>query len=162
MLNFARKIGGLMGVQIPQWEGEFWRGRACTNMPDDWRELFKNGWTDRDAFLVMGLRNHVLDGGPYPSCEEAIFRGNINMPRCAWWHSAVSCAKMAKQIEITIWLWTRVHWRKHVLHGGHIGAIWRIRLNRPYAAAMQPCQITLTTYYRIILNVRRHSASQRV
>jgi len=32
----------------------------------------------------------------------------------------------------------------------HIGATWRIRLNRPCAAAMRPfCQITLTTcnYY---------------
>jgi len=29
--------------------------------------------------------------------------------------------------------------------GVHIGATWRIRLNCPYAAAMQPSQITLST-----------------
>ena len=35
-------------------------------------------------------------------------------------------------------LWTRVSRRKHLLHGGHIGATWRIQLNRPCAAAMRP------------------------
>jgi len=30
--------------------------------------------------------------------------------------------------------------------GGHIGATWRIRLNRPSAAAMRSCQITLTMH----------------
>jgi len=31
------------------------------------------------------------------------------------------------------------------IYGVHIDATWRIRLNRPCAAAMRPCQITLTT-----------------
>jgi len=36
--------------------------------------------------------------------------------------------------------------RKHVLGGVHTGATWRIPLNHPCAAAMQPfCQIALTT-----------------
>jgi len=57
--------------------------------------------------------------------------------------TAVSCAKMAEQIEMPLGLW--IGPRKHLLHGMHIGATWRIRLNRPYAAAMRPfCQITLT------------------
>ena len=35
-----------------------------------------------------------------------------------------------------------------MLDGVHIGATWRIRLNRPRAAAMRPFgQITLTTYF---------------
>ena len=43
---------------------------------------------------------------------------------------------------------TLVDPRKHVLDGVHIGAAWRIRLNRPCAAAMRPfCQITLATCF---------------
>ena len=35
---------------------------------------------------------------------------------------------------------------KHVLDGVHFGATWRVRLNRPCAAAIRPfCQITLIT-----------------
>ena len=37
-----------------------------------------------------------------------------------------------------------------MLRGVHIGANWRIRLNRPCVAAMRPfCQITLTTCYSL-------------
>jgi len=39
------------------------------------------------------------------------------MPGHAWWHSAVSCAKMAEPIEMVSGLWTRVRVRKHVLGG---------------------------------------------
>jgi len=59
-------------------------------------------------------------------------------------HAAVSCAKMAEQIEMSFGLWTRVRPRKHVLHGVHTCATWRIRLIRPCsgvpneAAAMRP------------------------
>ena len=54
----------------------------------------------------------------------------------------------------------RVDSRKHVLAGGvHTGAIWRIPLNRPCAAAMQPfCQITLTNsiiYLFILIRMPR-------
>jgi len=53
---------------------------------------------------------------------------------------------MAEPIEMPFGVWTRVGPRKHMLDGVHIGATWRIRLNRPCAAAMWPfCQITLTT-----------------
>jgi len=40
-------------------------------------------------------------------------------------------------------MWTRVGPAKRVLDGVHVGATWRIRLNRPCAAAMRPfCQIS--------------------
>ena len=63
---------------------------------------------------------------------------------------------MAEPINLSFGLWTRVGWRKHkfnrirqvgqcALPCGHIGASWRIRLNRPSAVAMRSCQIPLTT-----------------
>jgi len=54
--------------------------------------------------------------------EGAIFT-RTDMPD----DTAVSCAKMAEPIEIPFGLWTWVGPRKHMLHGVHIGAIWRIR-----------------------------------
>jgi len=58
----------------------------------------------------------------------------------------VSPAKTAEPIEIPFELWTQVGPVNHVLYGVHIGATWRMRLNRSCAAAMWPyCQIALTT-----------------
>ena len=48
----------------------------------------------------------------------------------------VGCAQMTELIQMLFALWTAVGPRKHVLHGVHIGATWRILLNRPFAAAM--------------------------
>jgi len=67
----------------------------------------------------------------------------------------VSCAKTAEPIEIPfgLWAWMSTGKLAYVLYGGavHIGATWRIRLNRPCAAAMWPfCQITLTTCLIVI------------
>jgi len=45
---------------------------------------------------------------------------------------------MAEPTEMAFGLWTRMGPRKHELHGMHIGAIWRIRLNHPCAPAMRP------------------------
>jgi len=56
---------------------------------------------------------------------------------------------MAEPIDLPFGLWTRVGQRKHKFnrvcqvasmctHGRHIGASWRIWLNRPSAAAMRP------------------------
>ena len=50
----------------------------------------------------------------------------------------MSPAKTAEPIEMPFGLWTRVGPRKHALDGMHTGGTWRIRLNRPYAAAMRP------------------------
>ena len=44
---------------------------------------------------------------------------------------------MAEPIEMPFGMWTWMGPRKHVLHGVHIGATWRIRLNRSRAAAMR-------------------------
>jgi len=62
-------------------------------------------------------------------------------------HSAINCAKMAEPIDKPFGKLSRVDLGNYVLHGLHIGATWRIQVNRPSATAMPPfCQITLTTY----------------
>jgi len=59
----------------------------------------------------------------------------VNIALCTTVHRAV---KTAEPIEMPFGIWTRVGPRKHVLGGVHIGATWRIPLNRPCAAAMRP------------------------
>ena len=49
----------------------------------------------------------------------------------------VSPAETAEPIEMPFSVWTRVGPMKHVFDGVHIGATWRIQLNRPCAAAMR-------------------------
>ena len=44
---------------------------------------------------------------------------------------------MAEPIEMPFGVQTRVGPRKHVLNGGHIGATWRIQLNRLCAEAIR-------------------------
>jgi len=56
------------------------------------------------------------------------------MPGHARRPSAVSCAKMAEPTEMPFGLWTWVGSGKCVLHRVHIGAIWRLPVNRPSAA----------------------------
>jgi len=58
-------------------------------------------------------------------------------------------AKTAEPIETPLGMWTRVRPRNHVLHGVHIGAIWRKRLNRPCAAAIPP--YVKLYFYRLLL-----------
>jgi len=79
--------------------------------------------------------HHVLDGVQIAPCEWAIFRGK-DMPGHPRRHSAVSCAKMAEPIETPFELWTPKGSMCYM--GAHTGATWRIRLNRPCAAAMWP------------------------
>ena len=73
------------------------------------------------------------------------------MPGHARRYYAVSCAKMAERIKMPFELWTRVGWTKHATWG-HIGATWRIRLNRPCAAAMWPYVKLLWPVVVIIVN----------
>jgi len=87
--------------------------------------------------------NHV-------QCHTVLHSIKINhlwvMPEHARRHTAVSCTKMVKLIEMPFGLWTRVGLRKHVLGGVQTGATRRIPLNRPCAAMMRPfCLITLTS-----------------
>jgi len=48
----------------------------------------------------------------------------------------VSLAETAEPFKIPFGMWTRVGPWNHVLHGMHIGATWRIRLNHSCAAVM--------------------------
>jgi len=79
----------------------------------------------------------VLDGGPDPPCKGTSLRGK-GRPIIKYKDSAVSCTKTAGPIRMPFRIWIRVGPRKHVVDGVHIGATWRIRLNRPCAAAMRP------------------------
>ena len=106
----------------------------------------------------MGPQNHVLNGGPDLPCEGAIFRGK-DMPGHAGRHSAVSCPKMAEPIEMSFGLCSGgsleacVAWR-------HIGAIWRIRLYRPHAAAMRPyVKLLLLRIKNMMLSIKRYRSS---
>jgi len=62
----------------------------------------------------------------------------------------VSCAKIAEQIEMPFGLWTRVGMYKHVLHGVHIGATWRIRLNRPCSDGPNEA-VAMSPYVKLLL-----------
>jgi len=115
-------------------------------------EPCKSGWTDPDAIWVVGLRNRVLDGIQIPLLVGAILRGgrgSLLYCKVRYRDTAMSCAKMAEPVEMPFRLWTRIHLMKHVLHGGHLGTAWWIRLNRPCTAAF--CAITLTTCYCFLL-----------
>jgi len=85
----------------------------------------------------MGLRKHKLNHicQMVPMCTSSIVFARWR--QYAQQHSAMICGKIAELIEMPFWLWTRVGPRKHVLHGVHIGASWRIRLNRRCPAALQ-------------------------
>jgi len=52
--------------------------------------------------------------------------------------TVMSPAKTAEPIEMPFGLWTRVGPKEACVTWEHIGATWRIRLNRPCSAAMRP------------------------
>ena len=80
-----------------------------------------------------------------PRCSVYITIGRIYV------RSTAKRPKTAEPIDMVFELWTRVGPKKHALDGMHIGATWRIRLNRPCVAAMRPFwQITLTTRCRLV------------
>ena len=63
----------------------------------------------------------------------------------------VSPAKTTEPIGMSFGFWAQVG----LLDGVHIGATWRIRLNRPCAAAMRPfCQISSTALFFFRLSHR--------
>jgi len=90
------------------------------------------------VWTQVGPGNHVLDRGPNLRWEGSILRGEGAAYCKVSGVSAVNWAKMTELIKILFGLWTQVGPRKHVLDGVHIGATWRIRLNRPCATAMWP------------------------
>ena len=74
----------LDGVQIPTVRGNFEEedGHAPTSPTILFRELCKNGWTDRDAVWVMDsdrLEEACIKLAPGLPCEGAILRGK-DMP----------------------------------------------------------------------------------
>ena len=88
--------------------------------------------------IGVGPRNHVLDGVQDPSVQEQ-FWGGKGAARCkVYGPSAVSCTKTAEPIDMPFGVWTRLAQGSMCYIEVHIGAIWRIRLNRPCAAAMRP------------------------
>jgi len=70
------------------------------------------------------------------SSNEAIFRGK-GMSVCDRRHSGVSYAKTAEPIEMPFYGLAGGP-KEACVTWGHVGATWRIRLNRPCAAAMRP------------------------
>jgi len=99
----------------------------------------------------MGPRSHKLHGGPDPPMGRVILGKGARIVK---YRDFLSWAvqKTAEPIDLPFWLWTQVGWRAErstssvvfarwhqcALIGWHIGATWRIRLNRPSAAAMRP------------------------
>jgi len=86
----------------------------------------------------IGQRNHVLDGSP----DALMGRSNFEEDGAAYCKvyelSAVSCAKTAEPIKMPFGLRILVGPRSMCYTEVNIGATWRIRLNRPCAAAMRP------------------------
>jgi len=91
------------------------------------------------------VRRVVTDGVAWSVCRSV---------------TAVSPAKTAEPIEMSFGMWTRVDRGNHYYMWVHIDATWRIRLNRPRAAAMRRpfCQTTLTTCFHHHLLLRQKAA----
>ena len=91
------------------------KGRPTVNIVVLCGHLCKNGSTDRDAVWVWaqnGARpNHELDGVQM-SHKKGQFWGKVAHCK-VWGLSVVSCAEMAKPIDLPFKLWTRVGRRKH-------------------------------------------------
>jgi len=84
-------------------------------------EPCKNGRSDPDVVWVedrVGPRNHILHAGPDPPWKGGNFEGKGPNHCKVWGHSAVSCAKTAKPIEVPFGLRARMGPRNHVLDGG--------------------------------------------
>jgi len=90
----------------------------------------------------VGPRNHTLDSVQIPTREGTTFRAKKGAdPK----HGRA--CPMSDILKASHQIWQRrcgtdADWG--VLNWVHIGATWRIRLNRPCAAAMRSCQINLT------------------
>ena len=124
------------------WEGAILRGkgRPIVKYRDILRSYVQNRLNRSISHLGCGL-----GGAKGSTCSVVLAR----WCQCAQRHSAVSCAKTAEPIDLLLRLWTRwaegstnsiVFARLHqcTIIGRHIAATWRIRLNRPCAAAMRP------------------------
>jgi len=82
----------------------------------------------------MGPRNHILDKVFIATRERQFWGRKGTSPRHARTCPALDTLKATQQGAAPV----RCGCRLGVLDGVHIGATWRIRLNRPCAAAMRP------------------------
>ena len=100
------------------------------------------------GYGLRWARESMCYMGPISPCEEAVISGK-DMPGHAGRHYAVSCAKWLNRSICHLGCGLRcaegstssivfAGWRQCALMGGHTGATWRIRFNRPSAAAMRP------------------------
>jgi len=97
----------------------------------------------------VGPGNHVLHWGPDSHMRKGNFGGKESpIVKYRDFLPYVSCAETAEPIDLPFVLWSRVgrseggtssiaRWRQCTHMGGYIGAIWRVRLNLPSAAAMR-------------------------
>ena len=98
-------------------------------------------WGDR-----IGLRRSVGGGGETSARRRGRTGTAVTAPRAAPDGPPTDSEHAAEPMDLPFGLWTRVGRKKHKFnrirqmapmcsHAGHIGAIWRIRLNHPSAAA---------------------------
>jgi len=107
---------------------------ALASLTTLYRETCKNGWIDRFAVWV------VHSGGPKKIQVQSYLPGGANVPVVKysnilpwsvqkWLNRSICCLVCGLLF---------VRWCQYALIGAHKGATWRIRLNRPSAAAMRP------------------------
>jgi len=148
------------GPDPPMARDNFWRekGRPIAKYRDTLRWSVQkrlNRSRCRLGCTVVGSdgpKESCIRWGPHVPQEEAILMAEewpvVGLK--VYGRSAVSCAKMAEQIEMP---WSRMGPRKHVLH---VVTPLRIRLNRPYTAAMYILvhgQVTIIFVYSVCLFV---------
>ena len=105
------------------------------------------GWAQGTMYLM---------GAPDPPTQGAILREQEAAHCKVWGLSAVSPAKTAEPTEMPFGGWTRVGPGNYALDVVHIGATWRIRLNRPHVAVMRPYVKLLRPLVTTIKHKARH------
>ena len=165
----------LDGSTGPPWKWASFRGRACSDMPDDTLTWTVQKWLNRlRCRLGHGLGS--AQGSMYYTWPRSRMRLRTeehaikNMHGHARRHSAASCAKIAEPIDLPFLLWIRVGRRNHKFNrirqcavtGGNIGKTWRIRLNRQSSAAMRPYVKLLWPLIIIMRRMREEEKGGRV
>jgi len=88
-------------------------------------------------WTLVGPRNHILDGGPYPLSEGAILKGERGGPLCTDQDAIWSVDSGGPEEVCVIW---GAYW--HYLANTTGPSMCGIRLGYPCVAAMRPlCQI---------------------
>jgi len=99
------------------------------------------------VFLVSPHRSTTYAHAAYCYRPSSVVCRSVCLSLC---HSREPCKKRLNRSRCRSGCRLELGPRKHVLHGVHIDVTWRIRLNRPYAAAMRPlCPITSVACYHL-------------